>query len=127
MKSKLIKLLGGYTEDEVLTEVVKELYNTIGADDVLKEEQGQWTITGKPVDEGVRKLLISEASIFLKTRLWTVLQNDIKYRANKMMFEKSKTEMDLVAGKLWLYTLDSFKTRLESLTKGKGTFNGDAQ
>src|SRR3990167_96885 len=127
MKNKLIKLLGGYTKDEVLTRAVKKLYNTIGSEDILREEMGQWTINGKPINDAIKKLLVSEAQIFLKSRLWQVLQTDIKYRANKVMFEKAQTEQDLIAGKLWLYTIDSIKTRLESLEKGSGRFNSDAQ
>lgn len=127
MKNKLIKLLGGYTKDEVLTRAVKKLYNTIGSEDILREEMGQWTINGKPINDAIKKLLVSEAQIFLKSRLWQVLQTDIKYRANKVMFEKAQTEQDLIAGKLWLYTIDSIKTRLESLVKGSGRFNSDAQ
>ena len=127
MKNKLIKLLGGYTKDEVLTRAVKKLYNTIGSEDILREEMGQWTINGKPINDAIKKLLVSEAQIFLKSRLWQGLQTDIKYRANKVMFEKAQTEQDLIAGKLWLYTIDSIKTRLESLVKGSGRFNSDAQ
>jgi len=127
MKNKLIKLLGGYTKDEVLTRAVKKLYNTIGSEDILREEMGQWTINGKPINDAIKKLLVSEAQIFLKSRLWQVLHTDIKYRANKVMFEKAQTEQDLIAGKLWLYTIDSIKTRLESLVKGSGRFNSDAQ
>lgn len=125
LQNHLIKLLGGITKEDVLSEVVKDLYNTISADDILKEENGQWTFKGKVLQEQEKKLLIAEAQIFLKTRLWKVLQADIKYRSNLRMFEHSKTEVDLLAGKLWLYTLDCFKTRLESLDKQRGIFNSD--
>jgi hypothetical protein len=124
---KLIRLLGGYTKDEVLTTAVKELYNTIGADDILKEDGSlQWTIGNRLMAEAEKKQLIAEAQIFLKSKLWKVLQADIKYQANKRMFEKAQTDMDLIAGKLWLYTLNCFKTRLESLDGGRGVFNDDA-
>lgn len=119
----LIKMLGGYTKDEVLTEAVKHLYNTIGAEDILKEEGGQWTFTGKPVEDAMRKLLISEAQVFIKSRLWKVIQLDVKYQANKKMFEEAVSQMDMVMGKSWVYVLDCMKTRLESLNKGKGMFN----
>jgi hypothetical protein len=119
----LIKLLGGYHKDEVLQEIVKDLYTTIGADDILKEIQGVWFVGDKPLQEEEKKLIIAEAQIFINTKLWKILQLDVKYRANLKMFEQSKTETDLIAGKLWLFTLDCFKTRIKSLSKGKGTFN----
>lgn len=117
MRKWLIKKLGGYHKDEVLTEAVKHLYNTIGADDILKIEGQFWTIAGEEIDEATKRLLISEANIFLNTRLWKVLQIDIKYKANKKMFLESQSELDLVAGKLWQYTLDCISTRLKQLTK----------
>lgn len=127
MLNKIIKLLGGYTEDEILTQAVKHLYNTIGADDILKEENGTWLFENKPLANEIKQIIISEAQIFTKSKLWRILQDDIRYRANQMMFEKSKTEQDLIAGKLWLFTLDSINTRLKSLSKQTGRFNGDAR
>lgn len=126
MRQRLIKLLGGYTKDEVLTEAVKDLFNTIGADDILQEKGGVWMVGGKAMNDGEKNLLISQASSLMGMKLWKVLQEDIKFLANQRMFLRSQSQMDLIAGKLWLYTLDSIKTRLESLSKGSGRFNSDA-
>jgi hypothetical protein len=116
MFNRIIKLLGGYTKDEVLTEAVKELFNTIGVDDILKIEHGVWTIGGKEINDVTKRLLQAEAKVLVESRLWKELKKDIQYRANQIMFEKSKTEQDLIAGKLWLYTLDSIETRLNQIT-----------
>ena len=115
MKAWIINKLGGYTEEEVLTTAVKDLYNTISKDDVL-QTKGAWTVGGKPLPSGKQKLIIAEARVFLKTTLWDVLQKDISYKANKSMFESSTSEQDLVAGKLWLYTLDCIRTKLNDIT-----------
>lgn len=123
MKNWLIKKLGGYISDEVLTEAVKDLFNTISADDILRQEGNDWFVGDKKLNDGDKKLLIAEANQFLITKLWQVLQNDIFYQANRAMFEKSKSKNDMVAGKLFLYALDSIKTRLESLSKESGNFN----
>ena len=123
MKNWLIKFLGGYPADTILTEAVKELFNTIGVDDILRQEGNDWFIGKNKLNDGDKQLLIAEANQFLITKLWQVLQNDIRYQANRAMFEKAKSENDIVAGKLWLYTLDTIKTRLESLSKEVGRFN----
>lgn len=123
MLAKIIHLLGGFTGEDILAKAMQGLFNTITEDDILKEVKTEWRVGDKMVGEGEKKLLISEAQVFLNSKLWKVLKTDIRYRANLMMFEKSKTEMDLVAGKLFLYALDCIKTRLESLTAGRGTFN----
>src|SRR3990167_3451765 len=97
-----------------LNKAIKDLFNTIGAEDILRDENGVWFLEDKPLNEGQKKLLISEANVFTKTLLWRVLQADVRWQANKAMFEKAQTTEDLTAGKLWVYTLQCFKTRLES-------------
>lgn len=125
MLAKVIHLLGGYTKDDILAEAMKELFNTITEEDVLRDENGVWVSGGRTLTDAEKKLLISEASVFVQTRLWKELQKDVRYRANKAMYEKAKTIDDLLAGKMALYILDVIKTRLESLTRGRGAFNSD--
>ena len=120
---KLLDSLNQREAHEILTKAVKRLFNTIGADDILKEKDGKWFLQDKAISEGNRKGLISEANMFLGSQLWKVLQLDIKYHSNKRMFLESKNEIDMIAGKLWLFTLDSIKTRLESMDKGSAIFN----
>lgn len=143
LKSKLIRALGGFpTKDEaidavmegdaderrkILTLAVRRLYNTIGPDDILKEVEGQWLIEGKPVVAAIKAQLIQQAKEFQQTKLWELLQRDIKYQANRRMFILGTSDIDLTAGKLWTFTLDAFNTRLKSMIKGSGTFNSDKQ
>jgi hypothetical protein len=128
LRRKLIKLLGGFTDDDVLAEAMSDLFNVINADDILQEAgPGKWKLGNRVIEPAIQQLLVAEAQTFLKTRLWKdVLQYDVKYNANLRMFERSKTEMDMVSGKMCFYVLDIFKTRLESLAKGEGRFNSRA-
>ena len=122
MRKFLIKLLR--LDKEILTELVRDLFNSIDENNILREEiDGTWYVGDKELQDAEKKLVISEAQIFLKGKVWNVLQRDVKYLANKRMYINSRTEMDLVAGKLLLYLLDIMKTRLQSLDKGKGNFN----
>lgn len=140
MRDWLIKKLGGYPDIDsaisaikskdsnekyqILTLAVRRLFNTISSNDILKPiDGGEWMCAGKTLKEGDRALLRSEAEILKKMKLWEVLQIDIKYHANLKMFIHSKSEIDLVAGKLSLYNLDVIKTRLESLGKDSAHFN----
>lgn len=117
-------LLGTNERKEILTLAVKELYNTIGPDDILRQnDKGEWLAEDKIISEAEKKLLISEANQFLSTRLWKILQADIKYQANKKMYLESQSDDDITFGKMWSYTLDVVKTRLQSLRKGSGHFN----
>ena len=137
IKQFFVKLLGGFTEIEdylekipetkerhkVLTLAVKHLFNTIDSDDILRVKGKTWLCGDRTLSEAEKALLISEAAILLNSKLWEVLKLDIKYQANRAMYVEGDKLEDLVAGKLWLYTFDSLKTRLESLAKGSALFN----
>jgi hypothetical protein len=120
MRNWLIKLLGGWPKNEALTEAVRQLFNAISEEDILHEEDGVWIVQGKPLNDAQKKLLIVEAKQFTAMRLWKVLQLDLKWKANELMFLKSKTDNDLIVGKLWLYSLKQLKNRLENISKESG-------
>ncbi len=141
MKAWLIKLLGGYPDidsllevvdkhedkQKILTEAVKELFNTIDSDDILKENnKGEWRFGDRLLSDAMKGQLTTEAQIFLKSRLWQVMKKDIEHQLNKRMYIRSKNEMDMIAGKIGLFILDAFKTRLNSLAKESGKFNKTA-
>ena len=137
MKKWIILKLGGYPDinsvlkvidyhkdrDKILNSLVGKLFNTVTKDDILKEKNGKWYLEGKTIDDGMKKLLIAEAKQILNMKAWKVLELDIRYQANKKMFIDSTDVMQITAGKLWLYTLDVFTTRLKSLSKGDGLLN----
>ena len=104
-------------KEQVLTDTVRHLFHTIDSGDLFKEVDGQWTVGGKVLNDGEKQLLKSEAKIFMNTRLWKVLKNEIKFRAEQAMFESAVSEADLTAGKLFLYVLDVIQTRLDKLLK----------
>lgn len=142
LRLKIIKKLGGFIDandainaisdskekHKILTRGVKKLFNTIGPEDILKEHpDGTWTIEGRPISNGEKQQLIAEAHQFLGMRLWKVLQLDVKYQANKKMFILAENEMQIATGKFWLYTLDTLKTRLDSMKGGSGSFNSKSK
>lgn len=128
MKNWLIKLLGGYPiknkEDRhlILTEAVKELYNTIAGEDILQENKNGWRFMDNELSDAETQQLIAESINFINSRLWKILQKDIKYQANKRMYLLSQSIDDLIMGKSWLYVLDCINTRLKAMQKGVGTY-----
>lgn len=133
MRAQIIKWLGGYaTLDEaidsmrakdgaerraVLTLAVRRLYSTVGAEDILRRDtaSGQWMYAGKPIAKEETAMLIEQAKAMLDSKLWKVLQTDLKYQANKRMYIDSQDVADLVAGKLILLYIDIIHTRLKTL------------
>lgn len=108
----------------LLTLAVKRCFNTIGPEDILKVRyDGKWILEEKPISDAEKDLLVAEADHFRKSFLWKALKTDVKHQANKATFLKAQTDDDLTAGKLWMWTLDTFATRLKSLSEGSGHFN----
>lgn len=133
---RIIRKLGGYPdiasavqaikkEDKeqrfhILTMAVKRLFNTVSKDDILHvNEYGQWLYKGRPLGETEVNQLKSEATELLKMKLWEVLVTEVKYQSNKAMFEKSQTEMDMIAGKVTLFIFDAIETRLKQILQWK--------
>lgn len=145
MRRWLIEKLGGYPDidsaieaiketkdyerrNKILTLAVRRLFSTIGPDDILHpNKEGEWVYKGKTLSNGVKDLLKAEAKSFLNSRLWDVLQSDVKHQANKKMYLQATDEEQLTAGKLWTYTLDAFRTRLTSMLSDSALFNAEAE
>lgn len=105
---------------EILTLAVKKLFNTVDADDILHvNEYGQWMFEGRPMLDAEVKALIEEAKTFQAMKLYRVLITDMKYQANKRMYVKSETILDLVAGKLLVWLIDVIKDRLKKMSEVK--------
>jgi hypothetical protein len=113
---KLLNYLSKEEKHEILTMSVRKFFNTITAEDILKEKEGQWFYEGKALNEATKKLLISQAEVLKEWQLWKILQDDIRYQANKRMFLDSKTENDLIAGKIMLWNLDVISDRLKKMS-----------
>lgn len=131
-ESELIEVLGGYPTLEaaldeirakdgqerrdVLTMAVKRLFNTVGPDDILKiHNETQWTHAGRPLRLEEITLLRAEAEQFMRSRLYKILQDEVRYLANKKMFIDSREVIDIVAGKLLLYYVDIVNTRIKRM------------
>lgn len=121
MKIRIIKFLlsrlSTEEKNQILTEAVKDLFCTISEDDILRVGSRGWVFRGRVQTDAEMKLIASEASMFIKTKLWKVLQLDLKYKANEITFLKSQSAEDLIAGKIWMFSIREMKKRLEKLAK----------
>jgi hypothetical protein len=108
---------------EILTLAVRRLFNTIGADDILKPTDGRWTFAGKVMEKGMQDLVMAEAAQFENSTLFRILEKDILYQVNKKMFIGSENIDHVITAKFWLYTFDAIRTRLRSLAAGSPIYN----
>lgn len=135
LRRKLLEKLGGYPDAEsalaavssdeerrkILNLAVSRLFNTVSGEDILKQTPDlEWVYMGKVLPSGTRQLLMAEAEQLLDMKLWEILRTEIRHQANRVMFTRSKSELDLNVGKLWLHTFTVIERRLKSMVKGVG-------
>ncbi len=100
----------------ILTEAVKELFNTIGPDDILRiRDDGVWMFEDRQLTQPEIENLKKSAEAFRKSLLWKVLKKDIQYQTNQKMFVNSAGELDIIAGKIWLYAMDAIQSRITKM------------
>lgn len=111
------QMKGGEEKRALLTMAVRRLFNSIGPEDILKTDtaSAQWTYMGKPISKEETQVLVEQAHALYQSKLWDVLQKDLKYQANKRMFTDSQNLEDMVAGKLLLFYVDIIHTRIKRL------------
>jgi hypothetical protein len=103
---------------EILTEVTKDLFYTISADDILKvNPDGTMQFEGKTLDVSYRKDLRAQAELLENMLLWKVLKRDVEYQLWKKTFYETSIQNDVVWGKLLTFLWDILKTRINQLKK----------
>ena len=101
---------------EVLIEAVKKLYNTIGPDDILKQNpDGSWIFQGKPLMGAEITQLREEAQFLRGMKLWKIIKWDIRYQLGKKMFEEARVKEDLVWGQLLTFLDDIIRNRIQKM------------
>jgi len=96
--------------------IVGEVFNTITEEDILKiKAPGVWEHKSKLLSPGQVKALKSEAQLFKESGLWKILFAELQWLAYKRGYVESKTEADLIAGKLLTYLTNVINTKLNRM------------
>lgn len=123
MKSKCNELavwyLKKYGNRTVFQEIARELFTTISEKDILYiEKQGHRTnvwYKDKKLPQKSIETLRDDARLFQTSDIWKILTTEAKYQANLALYERSKTEDDMFAGKMMLYSLKVLEKKLNEL------------
>jgi len=112
------------TKTENIDELVKEkLVQLLSIVDLTKiisvDKAGIVYIGGVQQDKAMLQNLKQEAEMLLASDLWKILYHTPKALAEKAMFVEGKTLDDLNKGRSMLFTLDTQKNILETLSKIK--------
>lgn len=120
IKRFVVEKLGGYyppvDPHDVLDARVAELFHTIRKSDLLRQENGAWYSGGRELTIHEIRQIKAEARVLLNSRLWQVLEDDVDYQAYNLIFTKSRSEIDLIGGKMLKVYLDIHKTKLKELS-----------
>jgi len=112
----LIRTMDAEKKRLVLQEAVKHLFSAIGPDDLLKitpDGSGVWH--GHPITRAEVAEIQQEAKLFLQSKLWRVLQQDVRYQLSRKMFEDARVPEDMLWGQLTTYLFDVIKNRLRKM------------
>ena len=101
----------------VLNKLLKHLFCTVTEEEVLRLKNGKFYVEGIEQTNKDISMLKSGASTIQDLYVWEILIKDMKYLANKQMYEKSKTIDDMIAGKFMLYTIDILEKKIDNLIK----------
>ena len=99
--------------------LLSHLFNAVTEHDILKVQNGNFVINGKVLDQMSKDDITSGADAIKRMVTWQLLVKDLTWIANDAIFNKSKTEADLIFPKAILYTLDVMEKKLENLSKLK--------
>lgn len=117
-EKKLVKLFRQSRQD-ILTFVVKEMFNGVTDDDVIRQDGTGLSYKGETLSKAEVSSFRADAQYILKCDLWDELYNSLRLAANKKMFEQAQTMEDMHFGKAMLWNVDVIKKKLEKLASIK--------
>ena len=101
-----------WLQKRLINWIVHDLFNTIDEGDILANKNGVISYQGKSLGADERAILRGEAQTLSKSLLWEILSKEVKYLSNLRMFEKGKTDEDL------LYRFHSVQVRVRERISG---------
>jgi len=103
--------------------LTKHLFNAVSERDLLKaigkDNKGLTIISykGKRLNPEKVVRIKDSAELFTKSDIWKVLKNEVKFQANRRMYDKSRNVSDILFGKAMLYNLEVMDNKLKELSQ----------
>src|SRR3972149_7488913 len=93
------------------------LFNSVSEKDILVFENSKLIHNGNVLTVAEVRIIIEQAKTIQSLDLWRLLVDEMKYIANKKMYFDSKSEEDILAGKMVLWTVDVLEKKISNLSK----------
>lgn len=103
----------------IINWILKNLFNSITEKEVLKYINGKFIVEGTVLSKSESQKIVNGADKILSLDTWKYLNQDLKYGANKMIYDKQQTVDDALFGKAVLYVIDLQEKKLKHLTEIK--------
>lgn len=114
-KLKITKENKADLQAEYINYLVKDLFNGVSVDDVLKMKGMTMFYKGVALSPAQKLSLVNGAKSLKALEIWQVLLEEMKNVASKRILETSKTIEDIVFGKVMLYVIDVMEKKIENL------------
>lgn len=103
------------TKRELFHLLSKPYFNLVNEDDVLLRVGDKWTHKGRTLTNEQVKQLAEEAAAVQSMRVYGILIDEIRHVGNQRLYERSSTEMDIIAAKSILYLADVIDSRITQI------------
>lgn len=99
--------------------LIHDIYNGVKKEDILKVKKGQGVkkiyYKDKELKSDKAMRIIESADKFEESDIWKILKSEVRFQLKKRMYENSKTEYDLVAGKMGLYIINLIEDKIKEI------------
>lgn len=105
-------------KEKFFNKLTKNLFNTIDKEDILLIlGKDNVLLKGKPLEPDRIIQIKEEAERFKSSLLWRILSNQVKFEANKIIYQASKNIEDTRFGKAMLLNLETINKLLDDISK----------
>ena len=106
-----------FLRKKLINTATRHLFKHLTSDDILRvNDQNGIMYKGKPLSREQLAMLSRDAQTFRNSTLWQILSDEMKFHANKRIFENSNTMEDTISGKMLLYYINLAEEKLEKLS-----------
>ena len=104
-------------KNKILNFILKHLFNSITEQDVLHVVGNNVFYKDTLLTKKQRDGIILEAKEIKNLAVYKILVDELKYSANKKIYQNSVTTDDLVFGKAALWVIDILETKINKLSQ----------
>lgn len=104
----------------LLNKCLEQLFPIFKVEKTLTaSKSGHLFLGGELVSGKQKDSLKAAARMFRNTQLWEILTATLKFQAEKIMFNESKNDQDLLNGKMVCYTISVMENIIKKIEEAK--------